>query len=103
MSKAQKSVKNQKFFNFCSKLRFLDATVFKLGFLDSGFDQKSNGTEIFSPAFKERELSLIKLQTVFCFRRGFQNRYRVKFLKIFFGTLRRIDRAQNLLRRCCQH
>ena len=88
---------------FSSKLRLITATVLKLGFLDSGFDQKSNGTRILSPAFKEWELSLIRLQTLFCFRRGFQNRYRVNFLKIFFGTLIRIDRGQNVLRRCCQH
>ena len=43
----------------------MDATVFKLGFLDSGINQKSNGTGIFSLAFKEREVSLIKLQTIF--------------------------------------
>ena len=58
-----KKIKN--FSIFSSKLRLVNATVLKLGFLDSGFDQKSNGTRIFAPAFEEREISLIRLQNVF--------------------------------------
>ena len=63
-----------------SKLRFINATVFKLGFLNSGFDQKSNGTRIFSPALKKR----------------FQKPLPRQLFEIFFGTLIRTDRAQNV-------
>ena len=63
-----------------SKLRFINATVFKLGFLNSGFDQKSNGTRIFSPALKKR----------------FQKPLPRQLFEIFFKTLIRTDRAQNV-------
>ena len=87
MNKTQKVKKFKNFSIFSSKLRFIDATVFKQGFLDSGFNQKSNGTRIFSPAVKERELSLIKLQTIFLLQTRFLKPLPRKLFKNIFWDL----------------